>query len=292
MVYYAMADLKKFPKVRPIGHPDTEAVTSPGNVYVLEKMDGANFRFGKRDGEILFGSRNNVYKNPKDIPNAFQHAVKFVQERVSPADLSEGMTYFGEAMHSHTLEYNWQSVPSVLGYAIYDGDEDAFKPFPTVSRIYGNLSIPTVPMVEVTRGPDLNKDYKVPESEYRDGVAEGVVFWHKNAERAKLRSEEFKEKHDGPTASPVDFEAHGKLVKKYCTNTRIDKRINDLLDEGHTLGRPLMGEGLPINVARDVFEEHADEIVRMSETVDLKEYRSLIAKRCLSRIDERMRDNI
>ncbi len=48
VVSYAMPDLKKFPKVRPIGHPDTEAVTSPGNVYVLEKMDGANFRFGKR----------------------------------------------------------------------------------------------------------------------------------------------------------------------------------------------------------------------------------------------------
>lgn len=287
-----MVDLKKFPKVRPIGHPETDVVTSDGKVYVLEKMDGANFRF-KRDGDrIVFGSRNVVYKNEKDIPNAFEHAVKFVRERVNPSDLPEDKAFFGEAMHEHTLEYDWPSVPSVLGYAAYDGANGKFLPYPAADNLFRELSIPTAPLVEVIDGDEIDKHYSIPDSEYRNGVAEGVVFWDKSGGRAKLRSEEFKEKHDSPTASPQDFEGHGRIVNEYCTKQRIDKRIDDLLDEGHDLGRPLMGEGLPMAVARDIFEEGAHEIVGMSETVDLKEYRSLVAKRCLSRIDERLADRV
>lgn len=283
-----MDDLKKFPKVRPIGHPDTDAITEDGDVYVLEKMDGANFRFGRGDGGLLFGSRNNVYADPENIPKGFRHSVEYVKERADPDDLRDGVTYFGEAMHSHTLEYDWDNVPDVLGFAVYDHDAGAFKSTPVAFDEFDRLGIPTVPVVEFLSPSDLSADYPIPESEYRDGPAEGVVFWHENTTRAKLRSEEFKEKHDAPVAQPQDFEGHGVLVKQYCTETRIDKRIDDLLDEGHDLGRELMGEGLPQAVSRDILEEHAHEIVGLNETVDLKKYRSLVAKRCLSRIDDRM----
>jgi len=287
-----MGDLKKFPKVRPIGHPDTQALTEPGTVHVLEKMDGANFRFGRDADRILFGSRNNVYKNERDIAKAFGHAVDHVRERCDPGDLRDGVTYFGEAMHSHTLEYDWDNVPSVLGFAVYDHDAGTFKAWDVAAEEFDRLGIETVPLVETLPHDDLSPDYAIPDSAYRDGVAEGVVFWHENTARAKLRSEEFKEKHDSDNHSePVDFEGHGKLVQQYCTATRIDKRIDDLLDEGHQLGRPLMGEGLPQAVSRDIFEEHAHEIVGMNETVDLKQYRSLVAKRCLARIDERMKES-
>lgn len=285
-----MSDLKKFPKVRPLGHPDTESITEPGEVHALEKMDGANFRFGRDGDRILFGSRNNVYKNEKDIANAFSHAVEHVRDRVDPNDLRDGVTYFGEAMHSHTLEYNWDDVPSVLGFAVYDHDATEFKTWTAAAQEFDRLGIHTAPVVDTLPHDDVHTDYPIPESAYRSGKAEGVVFWHENTARAKLRSEEFKEKHDAPVSQPQDFEGHGVLVKQFCTSTRIDKRIDDLLDEGHQLGRPLMGEGLPQAVSRDILEEHAHEIVGMNETVDLKDYRSLVAKRCLSRIDDRMEE--
>lgn len=281
-------DLKKFPKVRPIGHPDTRELNEPGEVHVLEKMDGANFRFARDGDRILFGSRNVVYRNEKDIANAFGHAVEFVRERVGPSDLMAGVTYFAEAMHPHTLEYDWDTVPELLGFAIYDHAAEEWAEWPIVKGVFAAVDIPTVPEVGTIQTEALTSDYPIPESAYRDGNAEGVVFWHENTARAKLRSEEFKEKHDAPTAGPVDYEGHGVLVNQYCTETRIDKRIDDLLDEGHDLGRELMGEGLPQAVSRDIFEEHAHEIVGLNETVDLKDYRSLVAKRCLSRIDDRM----
>lgn len=286
-----MSDLKKFPKVRPLGHPETDAIQEPGTVHVVEKMDGANFRFGCDGDRILFGSRNNVYKNEKDISKAFHHAVEFVEERASPDDLRDDVTYFGEAMHPHTLEYDWDNVPSVLGFAVYDHGAGEFKTWDTATEEFGRLDIPVVPHVDTVSPDALDADYDIPESTYRDGLAEGVVFWHENTTRAKLRSEEFKEKHDSDDHSePQDFDGHGVLVNTYCTETRIDKRIDDLLDEGHDLGRPLMGEGLPQAVSRDIFEEHAHEIVGMNETVDLKDYRSLVAQKCLERIDERVQE--
>lgn len=285
-----MTDLKKFPKVRPIGHPDTDTITEPGTVYVQEKMDGANFRFGADGDRILFGSRNVLYKNEKDIANAFDHAVKHVRECADPSDLIDGVTYFAEAMHKHTPEYEWSTVPEVLGFAAYDHEQGAFVPWTVAKEEFERLGIETVPVVEKIDPSELSPEYPIPESEYRDGVAEGVVFWHDNTTRAKLRSEKFKEKHDSPTAEPQDFEGHGVLVNKYCTPARMDKRINDLLDEGHDLGRELMGEGLPQAVSRDILEEHAHEIVGMNETVDLKAYRSLVAKRCVDRIDGRMQE--
>lgn len=287
-----MSDLKKFPKVRPLGHPDVEAITEPGTVYVLEKMDGANFRFGRDGDRILFGSRNVVYEQPGDMPGAFDHAIDYVMDRVDADDLREDVTYFGEAMHSHTLEYEWDDVPDVLAFAVYDHDAETFKSWPAVVEEFNRLSIPLTPIIETLGHDELTAEYNIPDSFYRDGTAEGVVFWHENTTRAKLRSDAFTEKHDSPTSESQDFDGHTVLVAQYCTEARIDKRINDLLDDGHTLGRELMGEGLPQAVSRDILEEHAHEIVSLNETVDLKDYRSLVAKRCLARVDDRLAANV
>lgn len=286
--------LHKFPKVRPVGHPDTQAIAEPGTIDVLEKMDGANFRFARDGDRILFGSRNNVYENEKDIAKAFGHAVEFVRERVDPDELRDEVTYFGEAMHKHTLEYDWDNTPSFLGFAVYAHGARAFKSWGVARAEFERIGLPTVPRVTKITPSDLSADYPIPESEYRDGLAEGVVFWHRNTARAKLRSEEFREKHKGNTSGPEDYEpsdGHEILVETYCTPARVNKRIDDLLDEGHDLGRRLMGEGLPQAVARDIFEEHAHEIVGLNETVDLKAFRSLVASRCLERIDRRLAEN-
>jgi hypothetical protein len=288
----AKTPVKKFPKVRPIGHPDTQRLTKPGTVHVVEKMDGANFRFRSDGDRILFGSRNNVYRNEKDLPNAFSHAVEHVEGNCDADTLREGVTYFGEAMHKHTLEYNWDNTPSVLGFAIYDHGEESFAAWNEVVSEFERLGLTPAPLIETEDSDTIDAEYDIPKSKYRDGLAEGVVFWHENGSRAKLRSEEFKEKHGASNhAEPEDYTGHGTLVNKFCTETRIDKRIDDLLDEGHTLGRELMGEGLPQAVSRDILEEHAHEIVSMNETVNLKDYRSLVAKRCLSRLDERIANN-
>lgn len=285
--------LKKFPKVRPLGHPETEPILEPGTVHVLEKMDGANFRWGVRDGDLIIGSRNHTYPVGDDnIPKAFRHAVEFVQNRFEGHEVVGDVTFFGEAMHPHTLEYDWDNTPSVLGFAMYDHKAERFDPWPIAKDAFESWDVPPVPHLDPIEPEDLSTEYPIPASGYRDGQPEGVVFWHENGTCAKLRTEAFKEKHKSPTSDAKGYDGHEKLVADYCTEPRIDKRINDLLDQGETLERSLMGEGLPQAVARDIFEEHAHEIVNENETVDLKAFRSLVAKRCLTRIDDRMAEEM
>lgn len=283
-----MGDLKKFPKVRQLGHPDTEQLTAPGEVVIQEKMDGANFRFRvQSDGSLVVGSRDKVYTNPEDIPDPFMDTVEYVQDQSDSDELREDVTYFGESMHPHTIEYDWPSVPPFLGFAVYNHKRGDFEPWPTARELFNRADLPTVPVVETCQASEVATDYDIPESEYYDGIAEGVVFWHENTSRAKLRSQEFKESHM-EDSDPEEFAGETILVQQYCTPTRIDKQIDKLVDEGHSLERSLMGEGLPQAVARDILEEHAHEIVSMNETVDLKGFRSRVAKVCLTRIDERM----
>ena len=127
---------------------------------------------------------------------------------------------------------------------------------------------------------------------------EGVVITNTDLEedqrsgfstRAKMVTEEFLEKHKNQTGARQSKEAiygHEKIVSKYCTDARIEKHIHKMRDEGRELGMEMMGnqensEGLPIRVAKDIFEEEADEIIRRNDDLNLKEYRSIVSKRCV-----------
>jgi len=46
--------------------------------------------------------------------------------------------------------------------------------------------------------------------------------------------------------------------------------------------------GLPVRVATDILEEEASEIVRRNDEMNWKNYRSLVADRCLRVIEEEM----
>jgi len=102
-------------------------------------------------------------------------------------------------------------------------------------------------------------------------------------------TEEFAEKHKQATGARQSKEAihgHEKIVSKYCTDARIEKHIHKMRDEGRELGMELMGNegdstGLPIRVSVDILEEEADDIVRSNKTMEWKNYRKLVAKRCV-----------
>jgi hypothetical protein len=66
--------MRKYPKTR---YPeDVSGLFADGIVYIQEKVDGANGRFtlenniedtySTKERDLVFGSRNQVYKNQKD----------------------------------------------------------------------------------------------------------------------------------------------------------------------------------------------------------------------------------
>lgn len=321
--------MKKFSKIRRIGHSrNTDTVRNPEDQLIFkEKMDGANFRLTVKeiDGEpkFFFGSKNVEYKidgrpdYTENVDKRFKDAIDWIRENIDPEKVAEDViqkntergfryTIFCENMVKHSLEYNWNETPQVIGYDIYSHKAERYLNWSSTKQMLESWGIPTVPIVDRKTVEEFEpENYEIPESNYRDGKMEGVVIINQDQEedrrsgfntRAKMVTEEFKEKHKKSTGARQSTEAikgHEKIVSKYCTDGRIRKHIEKMRDEGRDLGKELMGSqensaGLPIRVAVDIMEEEADEIVRRNDEMNWKNYRSLVAKRCLRVIEQEM----
>lgn len=284
-------------------------------------VSNSNFRWTyNKDGKPVFGSKNVEYvKDGEPIYNSgeyekldgrFTNAIEYIREYADQDELlangydPKRYTFFGENMVRHSLEYEWDDVPQVICFDVYDEKEQEWLSTEESQELFSHLGLPYAPVVEYTTVEEFkeqhgSKDgYTIPESEYRDGKGEGVVIINTDAEenrrsgfntRAKLVTDEFAEKHKKATGANQSKEAihgHEKAVSKFCTDGRIRKHIHKMEDQGRELGMELMAnrsssDGLPIRVAKDIVEEEYDSFVTSNWKVDFKEFRSLVADRCV-----------
>jgi len=314
--------MKSYTKIRRLGHSRNADTVRNNEDELLfkEKMDGANFRFtvNEVEGEpkFFFGSKNVVYKineepdYSENVDSRFEDAIEYIRENCDPERIKETFgthyTFFAENMVKHSLDYDWDETPQVIGFDIYDHEKEKYLTYEQAYSFFNSLGLETSPIVEQKTVEEFEpEDYEIPESNFRDGKMEGVVIINTDQEednrsgfntRAKMVTEEFKEKHKKSTGARQSVEAikgHEKIISKYCTDARIRKHIQKMRDEGRDLGKELMGsqedsEGLPIRIAVDIIEEEADHIVRRNDEMNWKNYRSLIADRCLRVIEEEM----
>lgn len=296
--------MKKFRKIKRLGHRSTNGILDNGDLVVLEKLDGNNFRvtFDQEHERLLFGSRNVEFKedgvphryDSSEIGGQFEDVAEYIHDTIDDREALSSIVLFGENMVKHTLEYNWEAVPQWLVFAAFDQDENQWLSWGRVEEIADRLGFDTVPVVNESLPVDEFKDRFDPEdpdefvpvSRYRNGdkLAEGVVLRNReNGMMAKIRTDQFKEKHEGDSGMsgakmPNDT---ADLVGTYTTRARIKKHIDKLVvDEGNELEMALM-EQLPMRVVDDIFEEEYDEMVRSNKTIDFKQFRSLVANRCV-----------
>jgi hypothetical protein len=286
-------DLPKYPKIKRIGHRSNDGILDGGHIIVTEKLDGANFRFAYDPDEdrLVFGSRNVAWTNEKDINSNFEHAVEFVRENVHMDRIREQhehygpITYFGEAMHPHTINYDWDNVPSFIGFGIHSEGE-----FWNITGYrFDWLNLPSTPIIHdgLAENFELPSPDEMIDSEYYDGPAEGIVIRNLDTDQmAKLRSTEFLEAHNGP--GPDDNDDYRPsdakvLAKKFATEARIQKMIHKYEDEGRMIQMPLM-EDLWRRVFEDIIEEEFDSIFLGNYVVDTQEFRSEVASKCANEL--------
>lgn len=314
----------KYPKIKRIGHRSTEGVLNDGTeLLITEKLDGNNFRwtFDEEYSKLVFGSRNVEFRKEGGEPmfpehsgfgSQFRDAAEYVIDALSPMELNEDVRiivgaieyylkdiiFFGENMVKHTLDYPFGKMPQWLCFDIYHAEDERWiqnHEVEEICRAIGLAKVPTVsvkkPVAEFKEMFDAeNPDSVIPDkSNFREGKPEGVVIKNRdNGLRAKILTEEFKERH----RSGKDKASHGEehlpgdntieFVNMYATDARIRKHIKKLtVDEDKELEMALMEE-LPMRVVEDIFEEEYEEIVRINKTVDLKTFRSKVAKKCVS----------
>lgn len=293
----------KYPKVKRIGDSENDGILGDGQVVVQEKMDGANFRFCLEDHlddeyhtddrELVFGSRNVCYKNEKDVDDAFDHAIEYVRDEIDVDGLCESeslvdgmVVVYGEAMHPHTLDYQWDSVPSFLGFDVKVVGRDEFLPWELATDVFEMMSLPTVPVHYYGDVDSLldtiwdGEELHVPESEYRNGQAEGIIVRNESTgQTAKHRTQEFKEKHGTQsTTNPDDYDPNDSVVlaRQYTTEARVLKWIHKYEDRGRDVEMGMM-EDLWRDVFDDIIEEEYEEIFLGNHVIDTQEFRSEVA---------------
>ena len=305
-----------YPKVKRVGDHDVKDIFSDPNdaVVVQEKIDGANFRFMVKDGNIIFGSRSRQLTNDKgedaDVDKNFKRCVEYIREMLQDKDLTDydGMIFFGENCVKHTLDYDWDSIPPFLGFDIYDTNTQVFLTWWEVRCIYYQLGLKVVPEVILAHCSDVKNDiqsrgldsfigksyYASPSSD--DTKMEGVVV--KNYDKqmfAKYVRDEFKEKNakafgGSPKYNKVDDTDNAEFIFKYCTNARIEKIIFSHINEGKPLDMKLMGSIIK-DTYLDIIEEEWREILTSNWKLDFKKLRKAIAPRCRAVLEQMITNN-
>ncbi|ODS36101.1 hypothetical protein BEH94_07640 [Candidatus Altiarchaeales archaeon WOR_SM1_SCG] len=286
----------KYPKVKYLGDEEVADLTSDpeDEIVIQEKIDGANIRVLIHDGELVFGSRNVTMDDDMESSKMWNRAVSYVKEKLAGKDLSglNNCILFMEYCIKHTMSYDWTVIPPVLGFDIYELSSGEFIDFRECKRLFNELEIDFVPVIDTIKAKDLNTftDELVPVSAYSspsavDRQAEGVVFKNYNTQVfAKYVREKFKEQNKEAFGSNKKYAGDDteRLIAIYCTNPRIDKMIFYLRTESVMELNLKMMTKLPMLVLEDIIEENYREILISNYTVDFRKFRKLIAKRCLA----------
>jgi hypothetical protein len=284
-----MTEFLKYPKIFTIGNEENEGIFSdPDDIIVgEEKIDGANTRFMVLDGKIIFGSHNRQIENPNE-DKFFKRFTEHINRKVVPRLGLEGFIFYGEMCVKHTINYDWEKIPPYLGFDVYDLNKGVFLEHQPAMMEFQSINLPFVPILWVKKVSELGEitEQIIPPSQYWNGTAEGIVFKnYKKQLMAKIVCEKFKEKNKeefGLTKKQARLTGDEEIiVATYSTNARIDKKVFELMSEGHKLALTMMAE-LPKRVLTDIYEENWREILFSNYTLNMKQLRLLITKRCLS----------
>ena len=278
--------MKQFPSI-PRAANAPAGLFETGHLWLLEKVDGANVRFQLRQsGGLRFGDRSHVYETPDAVPEPYQHAVRHIQLSLDrnalqkAVDDVETIVFFGEAMHQHAIDYDWDRTPSFLGFDVWLASEERFLQPDAVERIFDRLGLRPVTVFERERNArDFDPDsYTVPQSAWYDGPAEGIIIRNKRGQRAKLLHPDFREVDE--TVS-VDGSAM-TLAEKYATSRRFEKLTAKFEDRD----RAVTFQTLYERVLEDIIREEHKQLYYGDRAVDMSEFRSEVAARTRGFLDE------
>lgn len=277
--------MKKFPTIPRIANAQPELLNG-GHLWLQEKVDGANFRFSVAEsGQIVFGDRSRAYHDEPPAP--YRHVVRHIRENFdreafrSVTDDPEGFVFFGEAMHHHTIKYDWERTPSFLGFDIWSEEREAFFSLDETERAFSRLNIDPINTVKKeVRAVDFNSDaYEIPRSAWYDGPAEGIVVKNKNGARAKLLHPRFWEVEE---TIPLEGDPT-TLARRYATDRRIEKIVQKCRDREV----PVTFDTVYDRLIEDIVREEHKELYHADNKVDMREFRSAVAARTRKYLDER-----
>ncbi|QIO24236.1 RNA ligase family protein [Haloarcula sp. JP-L23] len=282
--------MKQYPSIPRVENAPDELFES-GHLWLLEKVDGALLRFQLQDsGLVRFGDSDRVYDDPDAVPDPYQHAVRHIRENFDREALRNAVddvldvVFFGEAMHRHTIDYDWERAPSFLGFDVWSVSRETFRPPDAVEQIFERLGLHPVNAFEREQqaqyfDPD---SYAFPESQWYDEPPEGVVIRNKRGQRAILPNPDVRE-CNGPV--PVDA-LEPELAERYATQRRFERVVEAL----EASGRPVTFDALYHRVLEAIIREEYSRLYHGRSNVDMGAFRSAVAVLTRAFLDDRTAD--
>jgi len=239
-----------------------------GVVVAQEKVDGSQFSFGTRDGELFCRSRR-VAIDLKD-PGMFDKAVETVQG----LSMHDGWIYRAEYLRTkkhNTLTYGRVPNGNLILFDIDRGDQD-YMDWEAMREEAKSIGLEVVPQLAVFEQKPTAEDLRAlcdTESTLGGVKIEGIVL--KNYEQfgqdkktlmAKYVRPEFVEKHskDWKKRNPSDKGFVQMLVDEYRTEARWMKAVQHLRELNELEHDPRDIPKVMREIVDDVEQECADEI--------------------------------
>ena len=185
--------MKSYPDLPSLADAPPELLSS-GHLWLREYVAGHRLRFRMApSGLISFGGRERVFD---DVPPAFAHAVRHVRDRFdrdgfhdAVADPS-GFVFFGVAPCNVGIDYDWSRLPPFLGWSVWSEEKHRLLPIDTAERIYDRLGlVPLNTFQKEVNVRDFHPErYDIPESNWYDGGAAGVVVENRHGGSARIEN--------------------------------------------------------------------------------------------------------
>lgn len=257
----------------------------PDEIYErTEKLDGANFSFlVGEDDELVFRSRNKVIG---DKTGNFTMAINFIKSLEYKFDI--GRIYFGECMTKHTIFYG--DTVDFIGFGVFDVETETY--LGDWKQMFDAAGI-TTPKREFIKGSLIHGDVEANlnmKSQFGTSGAtqEGCVYkCYTEQSFVKFVRDQFKEDNRKAfKGGLVPEDDTGKIVARFCTFGRIEKKANDIrMEMGTPIDLPMM-QTLPKFVCDDIISEEWATIYNKYVVVDFKKYRKLVSHECLRFLKE------
>lgn len=230
----------KFPHLENL-HRAPFVLNAP-RVWITEKIDGFNARFGRKpDGTFWAGTRNQVLKDGDD-PQGFGSWVRTIEDSSIVHMIFPGETFYGEWAGKGVQKRIDYGEPAFWLFAIRRADGDWATPedvkraafdfgFKIAPSLYDGAPLP-VEMLDEMRSA---------ESVAAPGaIREGIVIWpypmqydeHGHSLIAKFKSEAFAERASQKTPRvPVDLTNLTAFVADYVTEERLRHVLARVVEE-------------------------------------------------------------
>lgn len=261
--------IESYPSIYNIGHRAIEDLLRDP-VVVEEKVDGSQFSFGMKNGELHCRSKGKqlVIDAPEKM---FEKAVATAKALTDK--LNDGWTYRGEYLQSpkhNTLAYSRVPSQHIILFDIQEGPEYYLSPAEKAVEA-ARLGLEIVPVMYegMLESFDSFRDLLERESVLGGVKIEGVVVKNyarftedKKAMMGKFVSEAFKETHRGEwkRTNPATGDIVQSLIESYRTVPRYYKAVQHLRERGELTGTPKDIGALLKEIGTDVHRECQDEI--------------------------------